>query len=1037
MNTLKKTAAVVLAIAMVLTMGIATSFAAYPDVASTESYAEAVNILSNLGIFEGGDDGLFRPNNTITRAEVAAVMVRAKNLTEMPGETVFTDVPANHWAAGYINTAYTADIISGRGNGIFDPNGNVTFEEAVKMIVAALGYEPAAKAKGGWPTGYLAVASEKDISNRTGGEVNQPATRATIARLVYNALEVDMMNQTTYGTSAEYQPVSGKTLLTNLGVEKLDVVVSGSYYTDAAMDQEYDRRNHTVYLTSLKNNVTYNGEEYDKDNPFKDMAFDEGGTAAASLLGMACVAYVGVDDDTDDDTIFAISAKNARNTVTSVKSDLLAKYDELSSSEQNKADDGTVYYWRNGRTDRKPVALTPSTDANDNVNVRVFVNYEEQSDYDGTDADYFTSLIADDGGLAEFIDNNNDGDFDVVLVSQYTAEGVVESVRTTSDGLIDFRGMDGAKGVPEDYDPEDDSILKLFIKGENYIDPTEIAAGDTITTIGADGDAIIIYLVSSDKIEGRSSSYDSETETLTVAGKAYAASPLYKENLSTLRNTTGTFYLNADGLISLVDGSTSATGDWGYVLGVDKSTRFSRTTYEVEILDGATGRVNTYVIKSENVAVYNSASETKAERLNDEDVYEILSGLADPDSYEGHVIKYTVDNNEISKVVVASNYADIDTFNTMENGGKAYDSEDRTIGSSDPIADNAYVFIVSDGTEDPDYNDPDNISVVKGGRFVDRSEYKVYAFSENDLIVAAVVLSTETEVDKAQGVFVVTSISTDINDDDEDIVIFQGIQDGGTRTFQLYDDDENYVDEIVNGDLQGLAKGTVLLVGPEENGYVDNIDILVEVVRSGNTIEYINNYPTTSATASVSEDYKSDMGQLVDLSIREGEDDPYYVDGSTIVIDGFCSGYDNGDNNGYRVDSRTNVVAVDFTAARYAATTVRRSDVNFADVDPEKYEVWAFFRAYDVDEIDDFDLANERRNVKDLVLYKLNADNSIDVDGAAAATQSYTHSSSKKVDDLDKGSYLDDDDDNYLDLDEFDNSGSLDEVGSGDGMIAL
>ncbi len=1132
--------------------------------------------------------------------------------------------------------------------------------------------------------------------------------------------------------------------------DQLEVVVTGNYITDAAAKNEYRPGERYVYLTSTKNDVTYEGETFNKDNPFKDMLFYEGETDASSLLGLVCTAELAYVDGRN--TVISIWPSGFP-TVTNVMSGQLAMYDELSSSEQNKADDGTVYYWKNNRTDPKPSALTPATDANGNVNVKVFVNYEEQSDYDGTDPEYFREIIYY-GGLAEFIDNNGDGGFDVVLVSQYTAEGVVESVKIADDGIVRFRGMDGANNVPEDYDPKDDTVLKRFIKGEGYIAPTEIAAGDTITTVGENGDAVITYLVSSDKVVGRASSYDPETGTLTINGNAYSASPMYRADLRSFLNTECTFYLNRNVEIAYAK-PLPVKGDWGYLLGVDASTKFSRTGYEIEILDGADGRVNTYDIKANNVAVYNSISDTGATRFDDDAVYDILSSLAnpgsykghvikytldvngqvnriviadsyagidvystmdagkaydaeyrtvgasdpltgdaviftvhpreeggeidycdgdcvevltpgdladgtlynmclysedgqapaavnavkepmvfqpanvedcgygyllaldegtsfsrthydalimdgsgrtealtlayrltvfdesgspqaadssaafdmlegkleggpedriikfaseygeitalvivpgtavtgtydassrkvggsaplgpeaavyavypngsgeydpsdeeyidfaaggsltggetytlytwgekgltaaavylasgtvpqrpsvdgelrygyllgvdastkfsrtgyeaeildgadgvvntyeiksgnvavyndwntaeakmlddgavyailselaDPDTYEGHVIKYAVDDsNKISKIVVADRYADIDVYNTMGNP-KAYDAELRTVGASDPIAEDAYIFTVSDGTNNPDYNDPDNVTVVKGGRFVDRSEYEIYAFSDNGLIVAAVVLSTETEVDKSQGVFVVTNISTDINEDDEDIVVFQGIQDGAARTFRLCDDDEGYVDEIVNGGLQGLAKGSVLLVGPEEDGYVDNIDILVEVVRYGSIIDHITNYPTNSADAKVSEDYMSDMGQLIDMADKN--EDPHYVDNFIIVVDGFCPGYDNGDNKGYRVLDSTNVVAVDFTAARYAAATVDVSDVNFADVNPDRYDVWAFFRAYDVDDIDDFDLANERRNVKDLVLYKLNIDNSISV----------------------------------------------------------
>lgn len=56
------------------------------------------------------------------------------------GKTKFTDVSADHWASGYINVASQAGIINGDGNGLFRPGDEVTYEEAVKMVVCACGF---------------------------------------------------------------------------------------------------------------------------------------------------------------------------------------------------------------------------------------------------------------------------------------------------------------------------------------------------------------------------------------------------------------------------------------------------------------------------------------------------------------------------------------------------------------------------------------------------------------------------------------------------------------------------------------------------------------------------------------------------------------------------------------------------------------------------------------------------------------------------------------------------------------------------------
>ena len=121
MKNLKKVLALVLACATLFTM---SSFA-FSDVAEDASYLEAVTMLSKLGIINGYEDGTFLPDNTITRAEAAKVLVCALNAEDsakgMADQELFTDVPKTHWAAGYVNYAANFGIIAGRGNGIFDP----------------------------------------------------------------------------------------------------------------------------------------------------------------------------------------------------------------------------------------------------------------------------------------------------------------------------------------------------------------------------------------------------------------------------------------------------------------------------------------------------------------------------------------------------------------------------------------------------------------------------------------------------------------------------------------------------------------------------------------------------------------------------------------------------------------------------------------------------------------------------------------------------------------------------------------------------
>jgi hypothetical protein len=92
------------------------------------------------GIVNGYEDGTFRPENTLTRAEAAKMIVLAAGLTvDESATTSFSDVKADAWYTPYIAAAAKVGIINGYPDGTFNPGGEVTRAEIVKMITLAMG----------------------------------------------------------------------------------------------------------------------------------------------------------------------------------------------------------------------------------------------------------------------------------------------------------------------------------------------------------------------------------------------------------------------------------------------------------------------------------------------------------------------------------------------------------------------------------------------------------------------------------------------------------------------------------------------------------------------------------------------------------------------------------------------------------------------------------------------------------------------------------------------------------------------------------
>lgn len=113
--------------------------AAFSDV-KEEWYAQAVNALASLGALKGYDDGTFRPQEKITRAEFITVAAQFSALLQ--GEVSFSDVGEDHWAGKYISSAVANGWLSGYPDGTFRPGREISRAEAVTVINAMLGRRP-------------------------------------------------------------------------------------------------------------------------------------------------------------------------------------------------------------------------------------------------------------------------------------------------------------------------------------------------------------------------------------------------------------------------------------------------------------------------------------------------------------------------------------------------------------------------------------------------------------------------------------------------------------------------------------------------------------------------------------------------------------------------------------------------------------------------------------------------------------------------------------------------------------------------------
>ena len=198
---MKKFLSLVLALVMAMSLvTVSASAADFTDEASIDPiYAEAVDVISALGIVSG-NNGAFMPQDNLTRGAAAKILAGVKLgadlAAKLPKTSAFTDVPAGSTFAGYISYLKDEGIVGGYGNGTFGPSNKLTGDAFLKQVLGVLGYK--ADVEGYNVTGWqVAVAIDALSAGLLNGleNFNSAAliTREQAAQIILNALQANMV----------------------------------------------------------------------------------------------------------------------------------------------------------------------------------------------------------------------------------------------------------------------------------------------------------------------------------------------------------------------------------------------------------------------------------------------------------------------------------------------------------------------------------------------------------------------------------------------------------------------------------------------------------------------------------------------------------------------------------------------------------------------------------------------------------------------------------------------------------------------------
>ena len=244
-------------ISWLLASALAASLAVMPiGAAGTSSFGDisdretAVNadILRLMGVVSGTGGNQFNPNGTLTRAEFCTMVVKfMQQGDQVPihaTRTIFSDVTSKHWAQGYVNLAASLTVkdgerevplISGVGDGRFQPDEKITQAQAATILIRVLGYS-SEQAGAVWPQSYMNLAESIGLSDGLPSDYNAALTRGQAAQLFVNALSCKN------GEGSDYYTTLGKaqedTIILAVNVETDDGTSDGAIRTTANKESE-------------------------------------------------------------------------------------------------------------------------------------------------------------------------------------------------------------------------------------------------------------------------------------------------------------------------------------------------------------------------------------------------------------------------------------------------------------------------------------------------------------------------------------------------------------------------------------------------------------------------------------------------------------------------------------------------------------------------------------------------------------------------------------------------------------------------------
>ena len=798
-KNLKKVISSVAALTMVAS-SVAAFAVDFPDVESTASYAQAVQELSALDVISGYDDGTFGPDKLVTRAEITKMIVDAlaeRSSAEASTEsTKFADVSADHWAKGYINQGVADGFIAGMSDTEFDPDANVTYVQAQKMLVSAIGYETFAQGQGGWPTGYKTYAASLDITKGISGiKDSTELTRAQVAQMIDNAMDAPLCVIASWKTewngsktpNLEVRDGKEGRAYETLFTEKHDAYKVYGRVTETSKTGSVDNDKVTFQVEKADN---FDDEEVKADSPVSEDMYI-GDSKADNYLRTYSQALIQKNDD-DEFTILSIAAAAANKSVTVASEDF----------DENKSTDEALYFFPAGTTKGSTKYQLDTTNG-----VTIYINGVESSKSIAELRDYLDKNETASVTLqkeTETGSTSTSAKYNTIMVSSYVTAIVDEVIDKTNETSVNFDTYSSGIQAKMTVNKDDDNYTYSFKLDGKEIEAKDLQQNDVLnisydTTGSFRESSFYDVIVTRNVVDGvKCTSINDSKGEYTIGGTKYKAAEGMDIDVET--STEYSLYLDHFGRIAKAD-ENSVSKNYGVLKNIYKK---AGGDYMAQIITKK-GTEEEYKVDSDNVKAYKSYL-VKSDA--DGAVYDSTNKKTD--AYPKQVVEYSVSSSS-NKITIKNGGVIAPTTADAE-----YKESGNKIGSV-KMADSTVILDLSE------VDTKDTYSVVSS--LNDGSNYVAYGYdkSKSDNTYRFVIITEGTSSVFNSETQLAIFNGSEVVDNDGDKTAYNLVVNGEEKQFILDDD------VVITGNKgetvadDAFDEGDVLVYATNSEGYISRI----------------------------------------------------------------------------------------------------------------------------------------------------------------------------------------------------------------------